>query len=731
MHHYSEPLIDSKGNALTGYYVKVISPADGSVQTLYADPSLTPIISVSGIADAAQCDSDGMVDFYVGVGTYHLDIYATDGVTLIRRRQNIGMNIDMDTAAAAVEAETAAAASAEAAAASALDSSDSAASSAASALAAAAVFSGTAGVVALPRFTPEAYMAPGRVEGTTDDGPALAAMSAAVNALGRGAVDFYSGRTYWVGSQTLNAAGPAAVAGATMRYAPNTPYPVEINGCTGPVVINMNGAKIKCLPSKRYGSFNADGTDYVGQATLPAYAGTPYFAMIWIHGCSGSVAVLNGELDGNIAAQNIGGGYGDNGIQFPMVGLRIEDNTGPIVVNAINGHHQGMDGMIANGPGVFGVSEQVFIGNSKFLNNGRQGCSHVGGNGWQYFNCKFNETGNDIGSMTYSAPGAGVDLEASAGRYVVGTRFIGCEFSNNQGICYNNPSAAPNGYDTAFKSCRFVGTVNFVIVPANKQNFFEDCLIVGMMANLYGSDNQLETTRFLRCTITDDVTLSPTGSLYNSSGGYSLISGYNEKALFEECHLQKTQNGGNSSNGAPGVLDGTGMRFHNCVAENLSTKNFILYGLYSGERTRIIDCNTIPSDLPGTASIPEQFLLNAGPSLDSYVFRNTANGFTVPLARYPATMDKATGKKLYYASATYNPPSLALAAKDTIQTMTVTGAALGDKVKEVSFSVNLAGARIAAWVSAANTVSYYAINENGANPLDLASGTLSLTVRQA
>ena len=31
-----------------------------------------------------------------------------------------------------------------------------------------------------------------------------------------------------------------------------------------------------------------------------------------------------------------------------------------------------------------------------------------------------------------------------------------------------------------------------------------------------------------------------------------------------------------------------------------------------------------------------------------------------------------------------------------------------------------------AWVSAANVVSYYAINTNGANPLDLASGTLSV-----
>ena len=79
-------------------------------------------------------------------------------------------------------------------------------------------------------------------------------------------------------------------------------------------------------------------------------------------------------------------------------------------------------------------------------------------------------------------------------------------------------------------------------------------------------------------------------------------------------------------------------------------------------------------------------------------------------------------------TATYDPPSLAAAAFDTVQTMTVTGAALGDLV-ETSFSLNLQGAQLRAWVSAANTVSYQFSNPT-AGVLDLASGTVKVRVKK-
>jgi hypothetical protein len=72
-------------------------------------------------------------------------------------------------------------------------------------------------------------------------------------------------------------------------------------------------------------------------------------------------------------------------------------------------------------------------------------------------------------------------------------------------------------------------------------------------------------------------------------------------------------------------------------------------------------------------------------------------------------------------SATYDPANLADGAGATT-TVTVTGAALGD-FAQASFSNDLQGITLTAWVSAANTVSVRFQNESG-GALDLASGTL-------
>jgi hypothetical protein len=80
-------------------------------------------------------------------------------------------------------------------------------------------------------------------------------------------------------------------------------------------------------------------------------------------------------------------------------------------------------------------------------------------------------------------------------------------------------------------------------------------------------------------------------------------------------------------------------------------------------------------------------------------------------------------------SATYDPPNLVDGAGDTT-TVTVTGAALGDSVDTVSFSLDLQGITVTAYVSAANTVSVRFQNESGGT-LDLGSGTLRVRVRKA
>jgi hypothetical protein len=83
-----------------------------------------------------------------------------------------------------------------------------------------------------------------------------------------------------------------------------------------------------------------------------------------------------------------------------------------------------------------------------------------------------------------------------------------------------------------------------------------------------------------------------------------------------------------------------------------------------------------------------------------------------------------------FGTATYDPPSLAPGASGAIQTMTVNGVSLGDPVEDVSFSADQAGVVFHAWVSAPNTVSYFAQNVAGANPTNLPSGTLRVKVRR-
>lgn len=91
-------------------------------------------------------------------------------------------------------------------------------------------------------------------------------------------------------------------------------------------------------------------------------------------------------------------------------------------------------------------------------------------------------------------------------------------------------------------------------------------------------------------------------------------------------------------------------------------------------------------------------------------------------------IDAAVGRVLT-GSAVFNPPSLADGA-GTNTTVTVTGAALGDFVDAVSFSVDLAGVTLTGYVSAANTVTARLQNESGGS-VDLAEGTLRVRVRKA
>lgn len=591
----------------------------------------------------------------------------------------------------------------------------------------------------LPSFMVENYAnakTTGVVGDGTDDGPAFAAMSAALNALGTGKIELHPGRTYYVGGQTLEnpGVGPDGIAAGNYRFYPTTPYVIDIDGCSGPVEIHYNGARLRCLDGARYGNFNLDGTAWNNGA---AYAGegaaTPYFAMLGIRNCSGPVRGIGSlELDGNIKNCTIGGPWASDssGRQLPMTGVFIQDNTGLIDLDPIYSHHHGLDGMTADGLGLLTGKEQVTIRGFNGRNNGRQGCSFVGGNGWHFIGCKFNETGKDIAPMTYSAPGAGLDLEAEGAKWVVDNTFDFCEFSNNTFAGMVADSSAKT-LNNQFNYCRFIGVTSSSIYLRRPGFRFNYCTFAGLMYGFYGSDNPDEATQLNWCKFSDELALSPTGALYSSGAAIFMDVGFGHKnVVFGKCHFYKTQNGDNVFGSPAGGAALEGPWFDDCTFEkktSVISGQLTAYGVFAGLQTRFIHANSMPH--PDAGGL---FLFEGGPSFDSFTFVNTINGFAIADARRPASMDRATGKKRYrFTSASYDPPSLAAGASTPIQTVAVTGVALGDLVDEVAASINLAGAQVFAWVSAADEVSYQITNTNGANPLDLASLTVSGTVRKA
>ena len=128
--HYTEALTNTRGDSLVGYFARVIDPTTLAVVPIYADRNATGIDTVSGVANMAKSDTDGMLSFYFEMGTYHLDIYGTDATTFIKRISDLAMAGDItdDAQAALDDAEAAAAAAAASATASATSASGSATS---------------------------------------------------------------------------------------------------------------------------------------------------------------------------------------------------------------------------------------------------------------------------------------------------------------------------------------------------------------------------------------------------------------------------------------------------------------------------------------------------------------------------------------------------------------------------------------------------------------------------
>ncbi len=554
----------------------------------------------------------------------------------------------------------------------------------------------------------------------TNDTAAFQALTASINASGGGTIALRHNATYLIGSQSF---GAAQTSGRFVKYTGIPALLMEFVNCSGPITIRGNGARVRIAPGK-YGTFDATGTatahplPYFG-AELAAH----YADVIKLDNCAGFVMIDRIEIDGASNGATLGGGWGDTGYQLGGVGIRLTNHRGGGLIRGVNSHHHMSDGIVIDGIAASDAAgiAAVRIDDCSFSYNGRLGIAIVGGRGYRFQGCTSSWNANvsvSGGAALSSAPASGLDLEAEGGKLIRDCSFTACDFVGNK----NTQMVADSGTPVDrvdFINCRFVQTNagGYVVWPNRPGLRFVKCQLIGTSVNAWVNPlNPSENTVFDDCLFSNSNSYSPTGSvgcvnnLVFEAGGAGLC--------FRRCTFEFNRPGTSANFN----LDGPRLEQCTIIARDGYPS---VNGRVSGATEFIQMGSASIQALPGgDAFVPFKF--SSGHAESSWAF--TTGGLRT---LFPATIDAARQKAVFEVSAAYNPPSLASGARDAIQTVGVAGVGLGDKVSEVSFSLDLAGARIDAWVSGANTVSYYAVNANGPNPLDLGAGTVRVRVIKA
>jgi hypothetical protein len=204
----------------------------------------------------------------------------------------------------------------------------------------------------------------------------------------------------------------------------------------------------------------------------------------------------------------------------------------------VQSHHHGQDGIMING-------DHTRSTRSRFENviteyNARQGVSLVGGRGYDFLRCKFNNTGR---SVIASAPAAGVDIEAEGTKLNRDFTFEDCEFSNNVGC--GLLADAGDSEEATFKRCKFIGTTSWSAWPHKPRFSFEDCTFVGTLVHPFPHEDPGQAAQFHDCRFRDDPTLSPNGRIYFAGNRQHAIVDMAEShnVFFNRCLFRLTHDG--------------------------------------------------------------------------------------------------------------------------------------------------------------------------------------------
>lgn len=211
--------------------------------------------------------------------------------------------------------------------------------------------------------------------------------------------------------------------------------------CRNVKIIGEKGTKLKYDVGFYYGSFNPD-TELSSNITWECKK-QPYVISSMradLGRCisivrSSDISIENLELDGNFYKEalnnmnsfkvkstpvqqgtfqqnmiNIGGGYGDCGIQLLHTGLSILD-AGNIAVKNVTVRRFGLDGIYIANSHVNDEHKSVEIKKCEIDYNGRTGIAVTGGDKIKITGCNISNTGK----AHFSATGTGIDIEAQYG----------------------------------------------------------------------------------------------------------------------------------------------------------------------------------------------------------------------------------------------------------------------------------------------------------------------------
>jgi hypothetical protein len=318
-------------------------------------------------------------------------------------------------------------------------------------------------------------------DGKTNDHLAFQKASEYINKAGKNIKLIIPKGKYIVGVQ--NPSTTVYLAGSTA---------LAISNCSNIIIEGNKAAKIIYADGLRFGSFDPD----TKQAFKPSgeFYDRRYSAQIGncisIDKCN-NIVVKNFIADGNLDKLDIGGAYGDKGIQLPHYGLYISNSAG-IKIENCEFNRFACDGAVIYG------SEGFNLINSKFEYNGRQGLSWVGGKKLRAINCSFSYTGS--GKLS-SSPGAGVDIECEVSGTISDGNFENCTFVDNSGPAFLAESGSSR--DVVLTNCTFWGLRNWSIW-VKKPNFtFKSCKIYGSFVHGFNTTSEAEATKFYDCIFED------------------------------------------------------------------------------------------------------------------------------------------------------------------------------------------------------------------------------------